>query len=165
MPAATALASASRRRLLRGAATGALLVLTGCATLGRQAPRVTVAGIEPLAGQGLEMRFDLRLRVQNPNDAAIDFTGIALDLDLNGRTFASGVSDQGGSIPGFGERVVSVPITVSAMSAVRQFVQLAEGRNATNLRYALRGRLAGGTLGGTRFSDTGTLTLPGLMGG
>ncbi|AET91461.1 hypothetical protein BYI23_B008540 [Burkholderia sp. YI23] len=139
----------------------AMLVLGGCAGfLNRDAMRVTVAGIEPLEGQGLEMRFAVKLRVQNPNDAPIDFDGVALDLDLNGRPFASGVSDQRGSVPRFGELVVSVPVTVSAFSVARQALGFATGDTVKKVSYAVRGKLAGGMLGGARFSDTGYVDMP-----
>src|SRR4051812_21181666 len=45
------------------------LTLNGCAGLfGADPLRVSVAGIEPIASQGLEIRFNVKLRVQNPND-------------------------------------------------------------------------------------------------
>lgn len=152
----------ARRRLLGGACAALALSLAGCATFGDRAPRVTVAGVEPASGQGLEMRFNLVLRVQNPGDAPLTFDGVALDLDLNGDRFASGVSDVRGSVPRFGETTVTVPVSVSALSAVRQILGLVDGRGATGVPYVLRGRLAGGTFGTTRFTDRGRLDLPGF---
>ena len=74
-----------------------LALLGGCSSLSPNDPlKIDVAGIEPLPGQGMEMRFTLILRVQNPNDGAIDYNGIALDMDINGHPLASGVSDQQG---------------------------------------------------------------------
>ncbi len=153
-----------RRRFLAGTAAVLALSLAGCASFNERAPRVTVAGVEPATGQGLEMRFNLVLRVQNPGDAALNFDGVALDLDLNGNRFASGVSDAGGTVPRFGETLVTVPVSVSAVSAVRQIVGLFDGRGATGVPYELRGRLAGGTFGTTRFTDRGRLDLPGFGG-
>ncbi|WP_321793184.1 LEA type 2 family protein [Caballeronia sp. J97] len=140
----------------------AMLALGGCAVFNRDAMRVSVAGIEPLEGQGLEMRFAVKLRVQNPNDAPVDFDGVALDLDLNGRAFASGVSDQRGTVPRFGETVVSVPVTVSAFSVARQAFGFASGNTVSKVSYTARGKLAGGAFGGARFSDSGYVDLPGL---
>ena len=149
------------RFVLFFAALLAMLALNGCASLfNHDAMRVTVAGIEPLEGQGLEMRFAVKLRVQNPNDAPIDFDGVSLDLDLNGRPFASGVSDQRGTVPRFGETVLSVPVTVSAFSVARQALGFATGDTVKKVSYAVRGKLAGGLLGGARFSDTGYVDLP-----
>ncbi len=54
----------------------AVLMLGGCAGLTREPVSVTVVGLDPLVGQGLEMRFSLKLRVQNPNDAPIEYDGM-----------------------------------------------------------------------------------------
>jgi hypothetical protein len=108
----------------------------------------------------MEMRFNLKLRVQNPNEAPIDYSGVSVDLELNGKSFASGVSDQTGTVPRFGETVIGVPLTVPAFTAVRQAFALAGSAQSGQLPYVLRGRLAGGVTGGTRFIDQGTLSLP-----
>ena len=139
------------------------LGLAGCASLVQREPvRINVVGLEPIPGEGMEMRFKVKLRVQNPNESAIDFDGLALDLDLNGRPFASGVSDRAGSVPRFGETLIEIPVSVSAIAVVRQALGVIEGVDGgkAEVPYALRGRLAGGLLGGMRFSDSGTLKLP-----
>ena len=46
--------------------------------------------------------------MQNPNPSQIDFTGAYVKLDVLGKTFASGVSDAGGTVPAFGEAIVAV---------------------------------------------------------
>lgn len=135
--------------------------MTGCASLLDQDPlRVDLAGLEPLPGQELEMRFAVKLRVQNPNDHAIDFDGVALDIDINGQPLASGVSDQRGSVPRFGETLVTVPLSISAFSAVRQAWGAANYQPGQGLPYRLTGKLAGGLFGTHRFNDSGTLTWP-----
>jgi LEA14-like dessication related protein len=150
-----------RRLLLICLALSALCTLGGCAGLfNREEMRVNVVGLEPLEGQGLEARFNVKLRVQNPNDAPIDYDGVSLDLDLNGRPFASGVSDQKGTVPRFGETVLAVPVTVSAFTAARQALGFANASQLDHIPYAMRGRLAGGPFGGATFTDKGTLSLP-----
>ena len=139
----------------------ASLMLAGCASLAYREPvRINVVGLEPIPGEGMEMRFKVKLRVQNPNETAIDFDGLALDLDLNGRPFASGVNDHSGSVARFGEALIEIPVSVSAIAVVRQALGVIEGDGKAEVPYALRGRLAGGLLGGMRFSDSGTLKLP-----
>nr|WP_322980870.1 LEA type 2 family protein [Pseudomonas sp. C11] len=149
-------------RLLHLALTTLLaFAMTGCASLLDQDPlRVDLAGLEPLPGQELEMRFAVKLRVQNPNDHAVDFDGVALDLDINGQPLASGVSDQRGSVPRFGETLVTVPLSISAFSAVRQAWGAANYQPGQGLPYRLTGKLAGGLFGTHRFNDSGTLTWP-----
>ena len=138
-------------------------MLNGCAGFfGGDPLRVNVAGLEPIDGQGLEMRFNVKLRVQNPNDSTINFDGVSLDLELNGKPFASGVSDQGGTVPRFGETIVIVPLTVPAFAAVRQAFAFAGAAQSGQIPYILRGKLAGGLTGTTRFVDQGTLSLPAL---
>jgi LEA14-like dessication related protein len=137
------------------------LTLNGCAGLfGADPLRVDVAGIEPIASEGLEMRFNIKLRVQNPNDATVSFNGISVDLDLNGKPFASGVSDQNGTVPRFGETVVSVPLSVPAFTVVREALALPGAVESGQIPYTLRGKLASGLSGTTRFVDQGTLKLP-----
>jgi LEA14-like dessication related protein len=106
------------------------------------------------------MRFSLKLRVQNPNDAPIEYDGISVALDLNGTPFASGVSDRSGVVPRFGEAVIDVPVSVSAFAAARQAWNLPGAAASGELPYALRGRLAGGVLGTVHFRDAGTLRMP-----
>jgi LEA14-like dessication related protein len=101
--------------------------------------------------------------VQNPNDMALDYNGVALDLEINGRRLASGVSDERGSVPRFGETVLTVPVTISAFSAVRQALGLAEHVGMEEVPYVLRGKLAGGLFGTQRFVEKGTLDLSGAL--
>ena len=138
-----------------------LLSLSACALFPNRDPvNINVVGIEPLTSQDLEVRFAIKLRVQNPNETAIDYNGIALDLEVNGHALASGVSDQSGTIGRFSETVVSVPVSVSAFSVLRQTLGLSQTQTLDNLPYVLRGKLAGGLFGTMRFVDSGKLSLP-----
>jgi len=132
-----------------------ILILGGCALWQREPLRVSVAGIEPLPGQGLEARFAVQLRIQNPNDKPLNFDGISLDMDLAGKSFASGVSDQSGSVPRFGEIVIAVPVTVPALAMVRQAIGLTRGERVSKIDYEVRGRL-----GGAVFETLGNIPLP-----
>lgn len=142
-----------------------LLLLAGCTSLPGQDPlRVTLAGVESLPGQGLEVRMAVKLRVQNPNDAAVNFNGVAVTLELRGMDFASGVSDASGSVPRFGETVLVVPVTVSAFAMARQAISLASGDNP-KIEFVARGELSDGSFGGARFESKGSFDLPaGLPG-
>ena len=131
---------------------------TGCAGLpGRDPLRVDVVDIDALDSHGLELRLAIKLRLQNPNDSAVEFDGAALELEVNGKTLATGVSDQRGSVPRFGEAVLTVPVSVSALNAVRQALLLADGSSRETLPYVLRGKLSGGAFGSVRFTKEGSL--------
>ncbi|WP_454863424.1 LEA type 2 family protein [Pseudomonas hormoni] len=139
-----------------------LLSLSACALFPNRDPlNIDVVGFEPLQSQDMEVRFAVKIRVQNPNETAIDYNGVALDLSVNGQPLASGVSDQSGSIGRFSETVLSVPVSVSAFSVLRQTLGLSQTQTLNNLPYVLRGKLAGGLFGTMRFTDSGKLSLPG----
>ena len=145
---------------MRCATALAAVLLAGCAMLGGDPLRVQVVGLEPLQGQGMELRFAAKLRVQNPNETPIDYDGIAVDLEVRGSAFASGVSDARGTIPRYGEAVVTVPVTVSAFAVLRQAMGLASG-DRSKIDYVLRGKVGGSTFGSVRFESRGVLELPG----
>jgi LEA14-like dessication related protein len=154
----------TRRPLLRALAISPLIPVfaSGCAVSPfGEPPRVQLAGIDSLPGEGMELRFMVRLRVQNPNHGAIDYDGVSLELDLRGQAFASGVAPLEGSVPGFGEVLLSVPVTVSGLAIARQVFGLVRDGKAGpvgKVAYALRGRLGGG-LGGARFAASGDIDL------
>jgi LEA14-like dessication related protein len=140
----------------------AVAALAGCATwFGSDPLRVNVAGLEPLDSQGMEVRFNMKLRIQNPSSSPVNFSGISVDLEVNGKAFATGVSPASGSVPAFGETVVSVPVTVSALAAIHQLFVFVDRSQYSQIEYILRGRLAGtGITGSTRFIDQGSLSVP-----
>lgn len=121
-----------------------VLALTGCASLAGKDPlQVTVAGIEPMQekGEGLELRLLVKLRVLNPNPAPVSYDGAYVKVEAQGKTFATGVSDAGGTLPGFSEAVVEVPVTVSMLRMVRQVIGMKDGAPGGPIRYSMSGKL------------------------
>jgi len=137
--------------------------LAGCALLQRaDPPKVTLVGVEPSASEGLEARMQLKLRVQNPNDTPIEYNGIYVELDVMDQSFASGVSNQSGTVPAFGEAVIAVPVTISVLSMARQAMGLVSGRGVDKITYAMHGKLSSTTHGALRFTSQGELNLADL---
>jgi LEA14-like dessication related protein len=108
----------------------------------------------------MELRFLCKLRVQNPNDAPIEYDGIYLDLEVRGNSLATGVSDATGSVPRFGEVVMSVPVSVSALRMARQAIGMYMGDDRARIDYVLKGKISGPTFSAVRFESKGELTLP-----
>lgn len=147
-------------RLLRSLLVLGLCGLAGCTGLPNRDPLfIDVAGIEPLPGEGMELNLAVRIRVQNPNDVPVEYSGVALRVDLNGRNLASGVSDRIGTVPRYGENVFTIPVTISAFDMARQILAYVNAENPNEVRYRVRGKLEGGWFGTRRFSDEGTFTL------
>jgi late embryogenesis abundant protein len=140
------------------------VLLSGCAGLTNlTAPRVNLVGIESLPGEGLELRFMLKLRVQNPADADLHYDGVWVEVELRGQPLASGGAPVTGVVPRFGEAVLMVPVTASGLSIARQMISLLrssqEGNGVGVIAYALRGRLGGTGFGGRSFESNGEIDL------
>ena len=137
------------------------LLLAGCATLGGHDPlQVTVAGIDPLQGEGMELRLNVKLRVQNPNDTPVPYNGVSLTMDVQGKTFASGVSDASGTVPRYGETVIELPVTVSAARIIHHAFGMLTGDASDKIEYEMKGKLANGTFNTTRFAAKGSFDMP-----
>jgi LEA14-like dessication related protein len=136
-------------------------LLAACALMpGREPLQVNVADVESVSGEGFEFRMLVKLRVQNPNDAPVEYDGVYLKLDVLDKTFASGVSDERGVVPRFGEALSTVPVTVSTLNLVRQTLgMMIDGKRPEKLSYRLEGKLNGPMFGSTRFHSQGELPL------
>ncbi|MDP1716998.1 MAG: LEA type 2 family protein [Burkholderiales bacterium] len=153
-----------RRFLVQSTALTGAAVLAGCAGMAsRTAPRVALAGIDSLPGEGLELRFMLKLRVQNPSDSDLRYDGIWVEIELRGQPLASGVAPVTGVVPRFSDAVVMLPVTASGLSIARQAITLMRGAREGNtvgpVTYLLRGRLGGLGLGGGDFESRGEIDL------
>lgn len=156
-----------RRYLIQSTALlAALALLPGCAGLTeRPTLRVNLAGIDSLPGEGLELRFMLKLRVQNPGDTDLRYDGVWAEVELRGQPLASGGAPMTGVVPRFGEVLVMLPVTASGLSIARQALDLIRGSREGNdvglVTYVLRGRLGGTGLGDGSFESRGEIDLRG----
>ena len=142
------------------------LTLFGCASMHMDPPQVSVVGVEPAPSEGIEPRMQLKLRVQNRNDAPIEYNGIFVELDVQGKTFASGVSSERGTVPAFSEADMTVPVTVSVFSLAGQAMGLLSGKAAMDkITFELRGKLSGASSGTLPFKSQGALNLADLASG
>lgn len=152
--------SISRNVLLVLLALG-VLMLGGCASLqDREAIQVIIADVEPLQGEGLELRMLVKLRVQNPTDVPLDFNGVALQMDVQGKLFATGVSNAVVSVPRFGEAIVDVPVSISLFRVASQAIGFLSSEFRGELAYEMTGKLAGPMLNRVHFKSNGVFTLP-----
>ncbi|MFT3804347.1 MAG: LEA type 2 family protein [Burkholderiaceae bacterium] len=148
------------RRLLLYATA---LTLSGCALMPWNDPlSVDVVGVEPIAGEGMELRMAIKLRVQNPNETPISFDGAAVWLDVRGMRLGSGVIDQAGTVPRYGEVVLTIPVSVPPTALIRQALGVVSGTD-TRTDFVVRGKLSGTGSGSVRFESRGELSLPALL--
>jgi hypothetical protein len=79
---------------------------------------------------------------------------------VQGKRFATGVSNVAGSVPRFGETIVSVPVSISVFRIARQAMDVITNEYRGKLEYEMTGRLGGPALNSVRFTSKGQFTLP-----
>lgn len=118
----------------------AIAAITGCAGLtgGLTPPEVTLIDLRPLPGGNLEQRFEIQLRILNPNDVALSSDGVDLELNLNGKRFARALSAESFSVPRLSDGTVTLVATTHLLDLFRQAVALPE---SGGLDYELQGKV------------------------
>ena len=114
-----------------------------CATAppGIEAPKISIANIAPKDFALFEQRFDVQLRIQNPNEKELGLNGMRFDIDLNEREFANGMTGETVVIPRFGSQVVNVEVITGISSFLRQIQELNKTEDdLPHQRHRLRGK-------------------------
>ena len=137
------------------------LALSACATLpgSLTPPEVSLADLRLIDVGLFEQRFGLSLRVLNPNNVDIPVDGLDFTLELNGTTFATGVSNQSVTIPRLGEAMVEVQAVSTLTGLLHQLRRLSHGEQG--IAYRIHGKLVtGGLLGSVPFDRQGEIEWP-----
>ncbi len=142
-----------------------MLISFGCATISKdlEPPRVHVIDIQVQEVRALEAVLRIELRVMNVNDIEVDIKGIDCELEINGKHFASGVTDQKIKIPAYGTTVVPMVVYSSVLDMVRGVLGIKEKEK---IEYKIAGRLhlEGDIMvpSSIRFQSEGELSLEGI---
>jgi LEA14-like dessication related protein len=139
----------------------ACFLVSACVGFAKREPlSVTIAQITPVEFGLLEQRYLVKARVLNPNDSEVSFDGLVFDLEVNGKPFAKGVSDRGGTVPRFGEAMVELQMVSSIQNALRQIREIQKSPRP-GFTYRVKGSLhiAGGYVS-IPFDTAGELALP-----
>ncbi len=148
---------------MRRYAFALLLLLAGCAGLRGDALQVSLADVSILQAGLIEQRDGFKLRFMNASESDVTIDGLAYDLEINGHSFARGVSDQLIVIPRFGEAVAEVSAVGNLAGILRQFAEFQSGR--FRVEYRLSGRTGSrSTFGAQSFDVQGRLSLPQAFG-
>ncbi|MFK7896816.1 MAG: LEA type 2 family protein [Myxococcota bacterium] len=135
----------------------ALASLGGCASMGTrlEPPDVTLVRITPLASTALEQRFEVEVRIVNPNDVPLAGDGLDVTIELNGKRLTRALSPDTFTIPRLSDDTVTLTGTTTLFDLFRQAVALPEdGR----LDYRLVGRVSlADSIGWLRFTREGSL--------
>jgi len=124
-----------------------LFVLNGCAGFGKRLvpPRISLVHIQVQKVTLFETVFRIELRVYNINDVSLTVRGIDCQLKLQGKDFATGVSNERTTVPAFETGVIPMMVYSSVLEVVKGLMLLPKDEK---LEYTLTGRvhLEGGAL-------------------
>jgi LEA14-like dessication related protein len=142
--------------------TAMLALLTGCAGSSphMEPLSVTLSDIQPGQMGLLEQEYLIKIRVQNPNNVEIPVTGLSYRIELNGKSFAKGVSKQDVTVPAFGELVLDATAVGGLSGILTQIAQFQKGV-PDKVSYRLSGKLAS-TSSSYPFDVVDNIELPGL---
>lgn len=139
-----------------------LLVLKGCAGFGKrlEPPRISLVHIQVQKVTLFETVFKIDLRVYNTNDVPLTIRGTDCQLKLQGKDFATGVSNERTTVPALETGVIPMMVYSSVLDVVKGLMTLPRDEK---LEYTLTGRvhLEGGALipSSLSFKSEGKLSL------
>lgn len=121
-----------------------------------QVPKVSVAEVN-LKSLGLfEQRFDVSLRVNNPNDFDIKIEALDFELEVNGRAFAKGLARATMLIPALSSERLHVEAVTQSQNLLQQIKTLPPETLQEGVPYRIRGRIkTDGSSGWLPFDHSG----------
>lgn len=148
----------------RRSATLLLLValLAGCAGtggVGLATPDVSVTSLRLAEAGLLEQRFDVRLRISNPNPVPLPLQGLSYRLLISGIEIGSGVARPDRRLEAYGETEVAVSLTTGTL-ALADLLGRWRRDPSEAIDYRLEGRVSLGMLApDLSFSREGSVPL------
>ena len=102
------------------------LFLAGCASLTAEydPPTVTLESFKALPAEAGAPRFEILLRVANPNKEALDIAGIAYTVSVHERKLISGVTNDVPRIEGYSEQTVTMQAGLQLFQLLRLIADL-----------------------------------------
>lgn len=109
--------------------------------LNAKAPKISVAEVDVRSLGLLEQRFDVGLRVANPNDFDLTLEALDFELEVNGRPFARGLSRVSTLIPAVSTTLLRVDAYTRSKHLIEQIRTLPAETLKEGVTYRIRGRV------------------------
>lgn len=140
-----------------------MLLLIGCTGMrpGAVPPRVSFLGMVPTELGLLEQTFQVRLRIENPNDFPLSLQGLDYELFVNGELLLTGVAPIPADVPPFESLIVQLP----GRGSILQWINSQDPWDGQSVRYRIAGyaHLSEG-LGRVPFEREGEIRLGSVTG-
>ncbi len=149
------------RHILLWARLLLLLALSGCAGIQPELdpPKVSLDSFRSLPSESGAPRFEIKLRVANPNKQSLDIAGISYSIELLGKELISGVTNEVPVIEGYTEEVVTMEAGLQLFQLLRLLASL--GRTpADTLEYRFMAKVDfNGFIPTQRIEESGQINL------
>lgn len=124
------------------------MFLSGCSILqpGYETPIVSISSFDAIPSQGMIPRFQIGLKIINPNRTALKLQGISYNISLEGHHIITGVSNSLPEVAPYGEEDVILNASVDLFSSIGFVSDLIRSRDKENISYDLETKLDTGTL-------------------
>ena len=136
-------------------------LVSGCASLmsDTDPPKVTLESFRALPSEGGAPRFEMQLRILNPNNTDLNIVGISYTVALLDKELIAGVTNDVPPIEAYGEGVVTLEAGLQLFELMRLFVVLGQEPTDT-LEYKFAAKIDfAGLMPTQRIEDTGEFTL------
>ncbi len=138
-----------------------LMFLAGCASLTPpiDPPKISLVSFKSLPTQGSAPRFEIKLRVINPNKQTLDIAGISYSVELLGKELVTGVANDVAPIAGYGEGVVTLEAGLQLLELLRLMASLGS-TGGEPLAYRFTAKIDfNGFIPTQRIEETGEIAL------
>lgn len=136
-------------------------LLTGCAglTTKMDPPSVSLESFTSLPSEEGGPRFEIKLRVQNPNEQSLDIAGISYSIELLDKEVMTGVTNEVPKIAGYSEEVVTVHASLKLFQMLRLLAGLGQAQ-PESLDYRFSAKIDfRGMVPTQRVEETGQISL------
>ena len=139
----------------------ALFLLAGCASLTPEIdpPKITLESLAPLHSEGGAPRFEIKLRIANPNKQSFDIAGISYGVEIQGKELISGVTNDVPELAPYSEEMVTLEAGLQLFQIVRLLAGLGkEAGDSLDYRFTAKVDF-NGFVPTQRIEETGSFTL------
>jgi LEA14-like dessication related protein len=136
-------------------------VLVGCASLTPEfdSPKISLISLQNLPSDGSTPRFEIKLRVVNPNIQPLDIAGISYSVELLDKELITGVANDVPQIEGYGEGVVTLEAGLQLLELLRLMASLGTA-GSEPLAYRFSAKIDfNGLMPTQRIEESGEITL------
>ena len=138
-----------------------LITLSGCASMqpDLDPPKISLESFKSLPSETGAPRFEIKLRVANPNKQTLDIAGISYSIELLGKELISGVTNDVPVIEAYTEEVITLEAGLQLFQLLRLLASLGQTQ-ADALDYRFLAKVDfNGFIPTQRIEEAGQITL------